>query len=64
PHEIEKCEALVVNVDWKQSGIGSNSCGPALPEQYRVQPKDFRFTLHFRGLAPCEMNDGNFFTLV
>ncbi|MDD3154998.1 MAG: glycoside hydrolase family 2 TIM barrel-domain containing protein, partial [Victivallaceae bacterium] len=52
PHEIEKCEALVVNVDWKQSGIGSNSCGPALPEQYRVQPKDFKFTLHFRGLAP------------
>lgn len=30
-------------LDYLQSGIGSNSCGPALKEQYRLDNKDFTF---------------------
>ncbi len=36
-----------LRVDYKVSGIGSNSCGPALLEKYRLQEKviSFRFTV-------------------
>ena len=39
----------VLNVDYKHNGIGSHSCGPKLPERYRFNEKEFRFT--FRLLA-------------
>lgn len=32
-----------VRVDYKVSGIGSNSCGPALDEQFRLNEKEFTF---------------------
>lgn len=34
-----------VNIDYKQSGIGSNSCGPQLAEKYRFNEKEFTFRL-------------------
>ena len=34
-----------VRIDYKDSGIGSGSCGPALLEQYRLDEKEFTF--HF-----------------
>lgn len=36
-----------VRIDYKVSGIGSNSCGPALMEKYRLQDKEisFRFVI-------------------
>ncbi len=34
-----------VNIDYKQSGIGSNSCGPGLAEKYRFNEKEFTFRL-------------------
>lgn len=36
-----------VRVDYKNSGLGSNSCGPELPEKYRLAEKniDFGFTI-------------------
>ena len=36
-----------VRVDYKNSGIGSNSCGPELREKYRLAEKniDFGFTI-------------------
>ena len=34
-----------VHIDYKQSGIGSNSCGPALAEKYRFSEKEFIFKL-------------------
>lgn len=38
PHsfEIEKCGQTVLCIDYKQSGIGSNSCGPNLRDEYRI----------------------------
>ena len=45
-HEYElKPDGLTyVKVDFKQSGIGSNSCGPALDEAYRFSTKEFSFS--------------------
>jgi Beta-galactosidase/beta-glucuronidase len=34
-----------VSIDYKQSGIGSNSCGPQLAEKYRFNEKEFSFRL-------------------
>ena len=34
-----------VYIDYKQSGIGSNSCGPALAEKYRFSEKEFSYKL-------------------
>lgn len=45
--ELKKSDGTHVRVDYKVSGIGSNSCGPALDEQYRLDEKDisFEFTM-------------------
>jgi len=34
--ELEKCTENVICVDWKMAGVGSNSCGPALAQKYRI----------------------------
>ena len=44
--ELEKSDATILCVDAYQSGIGSNSCGPALAECYRV-PRGMHFKCTF-----------------
>ena len=34
--ELEKCGSTVVCVDGAMAGVGSNSCGPALAQKYRI----------------------------
>ena len=34
--ELEKCGSSVVCVDGRMAGVGSNACGPALAEEYRL----------------------------
>ena len=36
-----------LRLDYKNSGIGSASCGPALEEQYRLKEKHIEFSLQF-----------------
>jgi beta-galactosidase len=43
PHELQKRKETVVNIDYKMSGVGSNSCGPELLEKYRLDEKEFEF---------------------
>ena len=40
--ELKPCGYTVLHVDYRQSGIGSNSCGPELLEKYRLNG-DFTF---------------------
>ncbi len=42
----------VLNIDYRQNGIGSASCGPELDEKYRFNEKNFHFS--FRLLAASE----------
>ncbi|MBQ8683394.1 MAG: DUF4981 domain-containing protein [Clostridia bacterium] len=61
PTELTRCghswqlpaptEKTVLCIDYAQSGVGSNSCGPALDEQYQL--KEERFTFTFR-LTPIQ----------
>ncbi len=37
-----------MSVDYMQSGIGSNSCGPELLPQYRLDEPEFRFAVTLR----------------
>lgn len=41
--ELNKAECLTVRIDYKNSGIGSFSCGPELLDKYRLSEKDVCF---------------------
>jgi len=41
-YELSEKEQTFVHIDYKMSGIGSNSCGPELLPQYRVDEKQFQ----------------------
>ena len=41
--ELVKDGLTHVRIDYKNSGIGSNSCGPTLMEQYQLKEKDISF---------------------
>jgi beta-galactosidase len=41
--ELTQDGKVHLRVDYKVSGIGSNSCGPALPRKYRLEEKEIRF---------------------
>ena len=45
PHaaELQKDGYTHLRIDYKDSGIGSNSCGPALLEKYQLKEKEFTF---------------------
>ena len=43
--ELEEDENTVLCLDYGVSGIGSNSCGPRLMEQYQLNEETFAFTL-------------------
>lgn len=44
----------VVNIDYRHAGIGSNSCGPELRQDYRLDAGEYRFS--FR-ILPCIINN-------
>ena len=41
--ELEKNGVTNVRIDYKNSGIGSGSCGPQLTEKYRMMDKSVHF---------------------
>lgn len=47
-YELVPDERTFVSIDYKQSGTGSNSCGPSLAEKYRLSEKEFEFTFAMR----------------
>ena len=44
-YELAESANTVLCLDTRQSGLGTNSCGPALPEQYRLSETGFDFSL-------------------
>lgn len=43
-NDLPASKHTVLCIDYLNSGIGSNSCGPVLAEQYRLNKGDFTFT--------------------
>jgi beta-galactosidase len=50
PYELKRREETIVNIDYKMSGVGSNSCGPELLQQYRFDEKEFEFEVKINPL--------------
>ncbi|HEX2926496.1 MAG TPA: glycoside hydrolase family 2 TIM barrel-domain containing protein [Ruminiclostridium sp.] len=46
--ELEKCGSTVLCIDYAQSGLGSNSCGPELMEKYRFNAQRFHWTMFLK----------------
>ena len=44
-YELKPCGSTVLNLDYRQNGIGSNSCGPRPQKKYRLDEETFTFTL-------------------
>ena len=42
-NELIENDNTIVRIDYKNSGIGSNSCGPELIDEYRLKEKDISF---------------------
>ena len=64
PHEIQHECIGHLHIDYRSSGIGSHSCGQALPEKYRTPLEDFSFTVSFRACNPGTLEDDSFFHLL
>ena len=47
-YELEESPYTVLCIDYRQSGVGSNSCGPALAEEYRLNPEQFSFRVRLK----------------
>jgi len=41
--ELKKDDYINVRIDYKMSGVGSNSCGPDVLEKYQLNEKNFEF---------------------
>ena len=44
--ELKSDGCVNVRIDYKDSGIGSNSCGPLLLEKYRLDEKEIQFEFY------------------
>ncbi len=44
-YELRPSESTVLCLDYAQNGIGSNSCGPRLQKQYRLDEEEFQYNL-------------------
>lgn len=53
-YELVPKETTVVNIDYKQAGIGSGSCGTVLNEKYRLNAGNYKYS--FR-IMPVIMGD-------
>ena len=42
-YELTEADSTVLCIDHAQNGIGSNSCGPVVLDEYRFREKEFRF---------------------
>ena len=48
PYDLPPVQKYELMLDYAQSGCGSNSCGPELLPQYRLNEKEFLFHLVMR----------------
>lgn len=51
-NELKNCPYTVLNLDYKQNGLGSASCGQDQLPGYKVEFTDFQFSFEFRPFDP------------
>jgi hypothetical protein len=50
-HELRRRDDIILNLDYAQSGLGSESCGPGVLPAYRLERQAYRYQLRLRPLA-------------
>ncbi|MCL2096263.1 MAG: DUF4981 domain-containing protein [Oscillospiraceae bacterium] len=53
-YELHPSKSTFVTIDYKQSGIGSNSCGPELFEKYRFSEREFECAFRIKPVVTFE----------
>jgi beta-galactosidase len=48
PHELIRRDETIVHLDYMNSGVGSNSCGPELLPQYRLSQQEIGFKVRIK----------------
>jgi beta-galactosidase len=56
-YELKRRDDIMLNIDYKQSGLGGGSCGPDTLPQYLVKPERTHFAVRFRPISPGESVD-------
>ncbi len=46
--ELQREDATIIRIDYKDSGMGSCACGPDLKEEYRLAEKQIEFEFHLK----------------
>ncbi len=46
-HELKKDDFITLHIDYRMSGVGSNSCGPVLKDSLKIVEKEFEFSYIF-----------------
>nr|WP_087974253.1 glycoside hydrolase family 2 TIM barrel-domain containing protein [Oceanobacillus rekensis] len=55
-YDLVKQDYIVLNMDHKQQGIGSASCGQGVMEKYQLKNDDFYFSATFKGYSKNEFS--------
>ena len=50
-HELTPREEIILNLDLAQSGLGSESCGPGVLPQYRLEERRYSYWLRLKPLS-------------
>ncbi|HNT77092.1 MAG TPA: glycoside hydrolase family 2 TIM barrel-domain containing protein [Anaerolineae bacterium] len=50
-HELKPRNEITLNVDFAQSGLGSEACGPGTLPQYQLTAREYKYCLRLRPLA-------------
>lgn len=51
--ELESSGSTVLCLDYRQNGIGSNSCGPELQKKYQLKEEEFAFSIKIVPFIKC-----------
>ena len=54
PYKLKKRKETIVHIDYKMSGVGSNSCGPELLEKYRLDETEISFKFSIKPIFTKE----------
>jgi beta-galactosidase/evolved beta-galactosidase subunit alpha len=51
-NDLRPRDNVTLHLDWRQNGIGSNSCGPVLLDKYQLKAEPFTFQIRLCPLLP------------
>ena len=51
PTDLRPAQAMTLNLDYRQNGLGSATCGPTPWKQYLLEPAPMRFQLRLAPIA-------------